>query len=260
MRLLRDSVLFSTCSPSSALSMASEIVYADLNILGGSSRPQHPPQHFNCPPCPRWHRLALRLGAAGILLLLGAVTAMGVLVSQPKVPLNLLENNSTTDTIIPPSSCSPGLTDFYFRLKQFVCEPFYNSSADGAGCRLCPLNWLLHRDKCYWVSTAKNSWNKSRDDCSRKGSRLWVIRDQEEMGFIQKTSKDKNKIWLGLTITSLERKRLWVDGSLLNQTLFHVKDPATGNNCGVIRTGQIHFETCTSASKWICEQEALPIQ
>ncbi|KAH1182890.1 hypothetical protein KIL84_004382, partial [Mauremys mutica] len=51
----------------------------------------------------------------------------------------------------------------------------------GSGCKLCPPNWLLHRDKCYWVSKDKNPWDKSRDDCSRRSSRLLVIRDQDEM-------------------------------------------------------------------------------
>ncbi|EMP41287.1 Killer cell lectin-like receptor subfamily B member 1C [Chelonia mydas] len=52
---------------------------------------------------------------------------------------------------------------------------------EGSGCKLCPQNWLLHKDKCYWVSKEKHPWNKSRDDCSRRSSRLLVIRDQDEM-------------------------------------------------------------------------------
>uniref|UniRef100_A0A674JS79 C-type lectin domain-containing protein n=1 Tax=Terrapene triunguis TaxID=2587831 RepID=A0A674JS79_9SAUR len=60
------------------------------------------------------------------------------------------------------------------------------SPPEGSGCKLCPPNWLLHRDKCYWVSKEKNPWNKSRDDCSRRSSRLPVLRDQDEM--VNKTS------------------------------------------------------------------------
>ncbi|XP_039375104.1 killer cell lectin-like receptor subfamily B member 1B allele C [Mauremys reevesii] len=210
MRLLLDSVLFCPCSPSSALVMAGEIVYADLNILGASSNPLHPPRHLNHTQCPRWHRLAAGLGAAGILILLGAVIAMGVW--------------------------------------------------EGSGCKLCPPNWLLRRDKCYWVSKEKNPWDKSRDDCSRRSSRLLVIRDQDEMTFIQNTSKDTNQLWLGLTVTSPARNWTWVDGSVFNPTLFNVKDPAEEkNSCGMIKADRIHFETCSAASKWICEKDALLI-
>ncbi|XP_026518457.1 killer cell lectin-like receptor subfamily F member 1 [Terrapene carolina triunguis] len=211
------------------------------------------------PQVPCWHRLALGLGAAGILILAVAVIVTGVWISQLKGCLNTLENNSTGERIIHQSNCSTGLKDFHFHLKQFVCESSHSNSAEGSGCKLCPPNWLLHRDKCYWVSKEKNPWDKSRDDCSRRSSRLLVIRDQDEMTFIQTASKDTNQIWLGLTVTSPVRNWTWVDGSLYNQTLFNVQDPAEGNSCGMIKAHEIHFETCTTVSKWICEKDALQI-
>ncbi|XP_044837354.1 killer cell lectin-like receptor subfamily B member 1B allele A [Mauremys mutica] len=239
--------------------MAGEIVYADLNILGATSSPLHPPRHLNHTQSPRWHRLAAGLGAAGILILLGAVIAMGVWVFQTKGSLNSLENKGTRETLIHQSNCSTGLKDFHFHLKQFVCDSSHNNSAEGSGCKLCPPNWLLHRDKCYWVSKERNPWDKSRDDCSRRSSRLLVIRDQDEMTFIQNISKDAQQLWLGFTVTSSTRNWTWVDGSLFNQTLFKVVDPAEENSCGVIKADRIHFETCSAISTWICEKDALLI-
>ncbi|CAM5158998.1 unnamed protein product [Eretmochelys imbricata] len=259
MRLLLDSILFCTCSPSSALIMAGEIVYADLNILGVSSNPLHPPRHLTHPQYPHRHRLAAGLGAAGILILLGAVIAMGVWVSQLKGCPNSRENNRTTESIIHQSNCSRGLKEFRFHLKQFVCESSHNNSAEGSGCKLCPPNWLLHKDRCYWVSKEKHPWNKSRDDCSRRSSWLLVIRDQDEMTFIKNTSKGANQIWLGLTVTSPSRNWTWVDGSLFNQTQFKVVGPPKGNSCGVIKEDGIHFETCSAAAKWICEKDTLQL-
>ncbi|XP_044838544.1 killer cell lectin-like receptor subfamily B member 1B allele A [Mauremys mutica] len=239
--------------------MAGEIVYADLNILGATSSPLHPPRHINHTQSPRWHRLAAGLGAAGILILLGAVIAMGVWVFQTKGSLNPLENKGTRETLIHQSNCSTGLKDFHFHLKQFVCDSSHNNSAEGSGCKLCPPNWLLHRDKCYWVSKEKNPWDKSRDDCSRRSSRLLVIRDQDEMTFIQNISKDAQQLWLGLTVTSSARNWTWVDGSVFNPTLFKVLDPAEENSCGVIKADGVHFETCSAISTWICEKDALQI-
>ncbi|CAM4638806.1 unnamed protein product [Lepidochelys olivacea] len=252
--------------------MAGEIVCADLNIPGAfsTSKSLHPSQHPNIPQCPRWHRLTLWLGWAGNIILVAAVIALRVWgdcrsfscsseVSQLKGCLNTPENNSTREGIIHQSNCSTGLKDFHFHLKQFVCESSHNNSAEGSGCKLCPPNWLLHRDKCYWVSKEKNPWNESRDDCSRRSSRLLVIRDQDEMTFIQTTSKDTNQIWLGLTVTSCARKWTWVDGSLFNQTLFKLVDPAEGK-CGVIKADGIQCEPCTTVSKWICEKDALLIR
>ncbi|XP_032643775.1 killer cell lectin-like receptor subfamily F member 1 [Chelonoidis abingdonii] len=208
------------------------------------------------PHCPHWHRLALGLGAAGILILAVAVRVMGVWISQLKGHLNILENNNTVERIIHQSNCHTGLKDFHFRLKQFVCESSHSNSAEGSGCKLCPPNWLLHRDKCYWVSKEKNPWDKSHDDCSRRSSRLLVIRDQDEMTFIQNTSKDTNQIWLGLTVTSSARNWIWVDGSLFSSTLFKLLDPAEGK-CVMIKADEIQCETCTTISKWICEKDAL---
>ncbi|CAM5159129.1 unnamed protein product, partial [Eretmochelys imbricata] len=88
-------------------------------------------------------------------------------------------------------------------------RPCQSGTQERSGCKLCPTNWLLHMDKCYWESKEKAPWNKSRD---------FIVPCQLQ-AFIQITSKDINWIWLGLTITFPARKRNWVDGSLLNQTL-----------------------------------------
>nr|XP_014424487.2 killer cell lectin-like receptor subfamily B member 1B allele C isoform X1 [Pelodiscus sinensis] len=215
------------------------------------------PETQDHPPCPCWHRLALRLGAAWFLVQVASVILTGIWVFQPRRCLNCLENNSTGERLIPQCNGSPGLTDFQSRLKQFVCESSPSNSAEGPGCKLCPPDWLLHRDKCYWVSKNRTPWNKSRDDCSGRGSRLLVIRDQAEMTFIQTNSKDTNEVWLGLTSTSPTRNWTWMDGSLLNTTLFKAVHPPKGNtSCGVIKAYEIHFESCSAASKWICEKDA----
>ncbi|XP_044837424.1 killer cell lectin-like receptor subfamily F member 1 [Mauremys mutica] len=73
------------------------------------------------------------------------------------------------------------LEDLFSRLKQSLCDPAQISSAGGSGCKLCPSDWLLHRDKCYWLSKEGNTWSKSRDDCSRKGSQMLVIQDREQL-------------------------------------------------------------------------------
>uniref|UniRef100_A0A8C3HUP4 C-type lectin domain-containing protein n=1 Tax=Chrysemys picta bellii TaxID=8478 RepID=A0A8C3HUP4_CHRPI len=61
-------------------------------------------------------------------------------------------------------------------------------SAGGSGCKLCPLDWQLRGDKCYWVSRGGKTWSESRVDCSARGSQLLVIRDQEELGICNAVS------------------------------------------------------------------------
>uniref|UniRef100_A0A670IR29 C-type lectin domain-containing protein n=1 Tax=Podarcis muralis TaxID=64176 RepID=A0A670IR29_PODMU len=47
-------------------------------------------------------------------------------------------------------------------------------------CHLCPMQWRLHKNKCYWFSEMIQSWEKSKEDCIAKKSHLLIIDDQEE--------------------------------------------------------------------------------
>ncbi|XP_073167715.1 killer cell lectin-like receptor subfamily B member 1B allele C [Lepidochelys kempii] len=216
--------------------MAGDIVYADLNIAGASSRPPHPSQHLSLPQCPHWHRIALGVGWAGNVILAGAVIVLGVWVLG-----------------------GSRLEDLVSRLKQGLCHSAQSPSADGSSCKLCPMDWLSHRGKCYWFSKDSKTWNESRADCSAKSSRKLVIQDGEEMAFIENITRGLYHVWLGLRVTSPGKNWTWVDSSMLDQTLFPVTGPADVNSCGVIKGNRIHSETCSAEFKWICQKEAMPL-
>ncbi|XP_067405070.1 killer cell lectin-like receptor subfamily B member 1B allele C [Emydura macquarii macquarii] len=247
--------------------MAGDIIYADLNIPGASSssRPPQRSQHLSSPPCPRWHHIAVRVGWAGNIVLTIAVIVLGVWVSQLHVPCegqtggaqNTSEKNETR--IVNSTECSSCLEDFRSRLKPILCEPHNGSMAEGSGCKLCPRDWQLHGDKCYWLSKEHKAWTGSREDCSQKSSRMLVIQTQEEMDFIQDVIRGANQVWTGLKVTPPERTWTWVDGSRLDQTLFQVLGSAEGSSCGTLKGSRIHSETCDAELKWICQKEAVVI-
>ncbi|CAM5105184.1 unnamed protein product, partial [Natator depressus] len=89
----------------------------------------------------------------------------------------------------------------------------------GSGCKVCPRDWLPHRDKCYWVSKESKFWSESFKDCERRKSQMLVIQDREEMEFIQNITQGTNLVWIGLTIKSPEKKWTWVNTSPLDQSL-----------------------------------------
>ncbi|XP_039373249.1 killer cell lectin-like receptor subfamily F member 1 isoform X2 [Mauremys reevesii] len=128
---------------------------------------------------------------------------------------------------------------------------------DGSSCKLCPMDWLSRRGKCYWFSKDSKNWTESRADCSAKSSRKLVLQDQEEMEFIQNVTQGKYYVWLGLSVPSAEKDWTWVDNSVLDQTLFPVTSPTDVNSCGVIKGNRIHSETCSAEFKWICQKEAV---
>ncbi|CAM2095164.1 unnamed protein product [Caretta caretta] len=96
----------------------------------------------------------------------------------------------------------------------------------GSGCKLCPMDWQLHGDKCYWVGSRTKTWSESRSDCSARGSQLLVIRDKAELESLQPLTRGTYQFWVGLSRPSPEKAWTWLDGSPLDQTLPAPQPPA----------------------------------
>ncbi|XP_067402589.1 killer cell lectin-like receptor subfamily F member 1 [Emydura macquarii macquarii] len=246
--------------------MTEEIIYADLNILEDSSPTSQPCPltHQDLQGSARWHRIVLWIALAGNVILATVVMALGIQVFQDcslqtdtETASMVPESGGVTQRNSPGRECNTSLEDLVSRLKQSLCHSAQNTSADGSSCKLCPMGWLSHRGKCYWFSKERNIWNKSRDDCSVKRSRMLVIQDCDEMQFTQNVTQGKYPVWLGLSVTSPEKKWTWVNSSPLDQNLFRVTGPADVNSCGVIKGNQIKSETCSAEFKWICQTEAV---
>lgn len=212
-------------------------------------------------------RIALGVGWAGNIVLLAAVIALGLWVfqlhvrceEQTRAATNSMNNDGATYVFTNGTRQTTNLEEFLSHLKQFLCQPSYSRSEEGSGCKFCPTDWHMHEGKCYWASKESGIWNRSNDDCLAKRSHLLVIQDEKEMDFIANVTQDTNPVWLGLTMTSPQRKWTWVDNSHLDQTRFPIVGPAERNSCGVIKGKQIHSETCSAVVKWICEKEAFLI-
>nr|XP_025040015.1 zinc finger protein RFP-like [Pelodiscus sinensis] len=91
----------------------------------------------------------------------------------------------------------------------------------GAGCKLCPMDWRLRGDKCYWVGMGSKTWNESRSNCTARGSQLLVIQDREELAALQDLTQGRALFWVGLSVPSPEKGWTWLDGSRLDQTRIH---------------------------------------
>ncbi|XP_053190028.1 C-type lectin domain family 4 member E-like [Scomber japonicus] len=94
----------------------------------------------------------------------------------------------------------------------------------GDSCLKCDEGWEQHLGKCYYFSITNSSWEKSRRKCQRLGGDLVKIDSSEEQKFLKdklknKMRNDEDKFWIGLTDSKEENKWIWVDGSLLNESL-----------------------------------------
>ncbi|XP_039373021.1 killer cell lectin-like receptor subfamily B member 1B allele B [Mauremys reevesii] len=151
------------------------------------------------------------------------------------------------------------LEDLFSRLKQSLCDPAQISSAGGSGCKLCPGDWVLHRDKCYWLSKETGTWSKSRDNCSRKGSQMLVIPDPEQLDYLQALIPAEGAVWIGLSFNSTQKKWTWADGGPVNEERVPGVRQAEKNSCGQLRN-KIDFEICSTELKWLCQKAAFPLQ
>ncbi|KAM9119222.1 killer cell lectin-like receptor subfamily F member 1 [Pangshura tecta] len=211
------------------------------------------------PQAPPWHRLAQWVAWVVIITLLALVVVLGIWVSHlvsekgqtPAAPGSDGAGSRDPST----AECSTCLECF----RSQLCPPAPPGPAGGSRCKLCPTDWRLDGNKCYWVSRENKIWSESRANCSARGSQLLVIRDQEELEFIKDLTQSTSLFWIGLSIPSLEKAWTWVDGSQLDQTQFPVSGPAEENSCGVVKGNQIHSDTCNSAFQSICQQDAIPL-
>ncbi|KAF7236225.1 Killer cell lectin-like receptor subfamily F member 1 [Varanus komodoensis] len=128
---------------------------------------------------------------------------------------------------------------------------------DNLKCKLCPKNWMLYENKCYWTSDEKQTWNKSQNICAAKNSQLAVFHNKEELDFIRRITDGAHLLWIGLTTISGAQEWSWIDGSPLNTTLLEVTGPAQANSCGMLKLNKVILEACTAVTKWICEKDAL---
>uniref|UniRef100_I3JGX3 C-type lectin domain-containing protein n=1 Tax=Oreochromis niloticus TaxID=8128 RepID=I3JGX3_ORENI len=72
--------------------------------------------------------------------------------------------------------------------------------------------WLYFNHSLYYVSSTKNTWNDSREDCLQRGADLVIINSREEQNFIREFKK---RTWIGLTDAEKEQTWKWVDGTTL---------------------------------------------
>ncbi|XP_069834986.1 killer cell lectin-like receptor subfamily G member 1 isoform X1 [Dendropsophus ebraccatus] len=133
-----------------------------------------------------------------------------------------------------------------------------NSSNMSGGCHLCPPDWLLHGDQCYYFSdVTERTWEPSRDQCKMMGSDLLVIKDKEQQEFIQRMLSKHGGgelHWIGLHPDGDGWR--WVDGEQYNSSLFSITELSPGR-CGSVKTSDYYGSHCNSTRRWMCLRKAV---
>ncbi|XP_007247189.3 hepatic lectin [Astyanax mexicanus] len=130
----------------------------------------------------------------------------------------------------------------------------------------CEDDWTFFKDKCYFASKLRKSWEDAEKNCVQRNAHLLVVNDAEEQDYISQVIEMGTNFWIGL-VEREEGTWSWVDGTDYTKTK-HFWDDGQPDNWDVRLNGedcgQLHSRSqvthrpwndadCSLAYKYICE-------
>ncbi|NWU70857.1 KLRG1 protein, partial [Pterocles burchelli] len=126
-------------------------------------------------------------------------------------------------------------------------------------CQFCPAGWLWDAGQCYYFSSAKKSWEQSREDCCSRGARLATIQSNTTLAFLVRTA-NMDVFHVGLKQDSFRSDWKWLDGTALKGLLQIQRSTSYFPACGRVSGSGLSVSLCGEALGSICEQSAATLQ
>lgn len=133
---------------------------------------------------------------------------------------------------------------------------------------VCPLDWHLFNNSCYFISRLSRDWPESQSYCQSQGAHLAIILTAEEQTFLwdRLPRGHWNAYWFGISDEHTEDQWKWVDGTPLVGGFWEVGEPNNhiDEDCGYIVKTQVlervairswYDAPCTMYWPFICEKE-----
>ncbi|NXV73181.1 KLRG1 protein, partial [Atlantisia rogersi] len=126
-------------------------------------------------------------------------------------------------------------------------------------CQFCPDGWLWDAGQCYYFSSARKSWEQSKEDCRSRGAQLVTIRANTTLAFLVRMANTE-VFHVGLKRDGSWSDWKWLDGTAL-KGLFPIQR-STSNflACGRVSASGLSSGLCREALGWVCEQSAAALQ
>ncbi|XP_051630340.1 killer cell lectin-like receptor subfamily B member 1C [Manacus candei] len=138
-------------------------------------------------------------------------------------------------------------------LVQYFCQPQGQSPPAPAGCKLCPQDWQLRGERCYWLSKESGNWTRGRKSCKDQGSELVVLKNETEMENVKSvTSRISWSVWVGLR--SRQKEWTWVDNTPYDPHRFGVLQEPDKGFCGTLKGKNLEVDGCASDHTWVCQK------
>uniref|UniRef100_A0A3B4Z9U7 C-type lectin domain containing 1 n=1 Tax=Seriola lalandi dorsalis TaxID=1841481 RepID=A0A3B4Z9U7_SERLL len=141
-------------------------------------------------------------------------------------------------------------------------------------CSECPEGWLHVGDQCYYFSSDKLDWLKSRDSCAEMGGHLTILHTVEQHDTLEKEARRIGgfdyHFWIGLSDIELEGDWRWVDNTTLQHKYWdqwssepdnHQSGGEHGEDCATLDShSKTWFDVpCDHIYKRICQMDAIQL-
>ncbi|XP_051262128.1 C-type lectin domain family 4 member E isoform X1 [Dicentrarchus labrax] len=141
-------------------------------------------------------------------------------------------------------------------------------------CKQCPEGWLHVGDQCYYFSTDKLDWLKSRDSCADMGSHLTILHTMEQHDALEKEVRKIGgfdyHFWIGLSDLEKEGDWRWVDNTTLQHEYWdqlssepdnHLSGGVYGEDCATLNShSKTWFDVpCDHIYKRICQMDFIQL-
>ncbi|XP_009081837.1 PREDICTED: killer cell lectin-like receptor subfamily G member 1, partial [Acanthisitta chloris] len=126
-------------------------------------------------------------------------------------------------------------------------------------CQFCPVGWLLFAGQCYYFSSAKKSWERSREDCCSRGAQLVTVQANTTLAFLARPA-NMEVFHVGLKKDDFRSDWKWLDGTTLKGTFPTQRYASSYQVCGRVSGLGLSSGPCTEALRWVCKQSAVTLQ
>ncbi|NXD87751.1 KLRG1 protein, partial [Halcyon senegalensis] len=126
-------------------------------------------------------------------------------------------------------------------------------------CQFCPAGWLWDAGQCYYFSSAKKSWEQSREDCCSRRAQLVIIRTNATLAFLVRTV-NMEVFHVGLKRDGSRTDWKWLDGTALKGFFPIQRSTSSFLACGRVSSLGLSGGQCREALGWVCMQSAATLQ
>ncbi|XP_010189826.1 PREDICTED: killer cell lectin-like receptor subfamily G member 1 [Mesitornis unicolor] len=138
-------------------------------------------------------------------------------------------------------------------------SPSYEQQTLRSQCQFCPAGWLWDAGRCYYFSSAKKSWEQSREACCSRGAQLVSIQANTTLAFLVRTA-NMELFHVGLKRDNFRSDWKWMDGTALKRLFPIQRSTSSFLACGRVSGSGLSAGQCGEALGWVCEQRAATLQ